>query len=119
MKIKELKKILNQSSHQDEEEVQVILSIPSLGPRATSKVKDVSFGFDWDKGLLIHTENPLVIKNDKQSIFEESYSLLMKIATESFIVKKETKTHQEAKRVLNKMGISNEVIKSYIHLYHK
>ena len=120
MKIKELKHILKTSSnYQDEEDVLVVLSEPSIGPTSTVKVESVSFGFDWDKGLLIDCEKPLVEKNEKQSIFEEGYSLLMFLATESFIVKKEKYVHRESKRILISLGISEDSIKNYIHLYHK
>lgn len=120
MKIKDLKEMLNKTpDHYLDQEVQVVLSIPSIGPTATSEVENASLGFDWDKGLLLKTKEKLVEKSEQQEVFEKGYSLLMYLATQSFVSKKESYAQTEAKRILISLGVSEDQIKKYVHLYHK
>lgn len=118
MTIKELKAILD-SNFKEDEEVKIVLSIPSIGPTATSKVESATYGFDWDKGLLLRPSERLVVKDDKQSVYEDAQDLLMRIATESYTVKNEKYEHRRAKQILLKHGFTEEKIRSYVHLYHK
>lgn len=78
-----------------------------------------SLGFDWDKGLLLRTKDKLVEKTEKQEIFEIGYNLLMYLATKSFLSKNESYEEKEAKRILISLGISEDQIKKYVHLFHK
>jgi hypothetical protein len=46
-----------------DKEVTVMLSMPSIGATASSRVKDVSMGFDWDNWqVMIGTEDRLIKK---------------------------------------------------------
>jgi hypothetical protein len=117
MKVKELKAILkDEDTRYDDEEVSVLLDLPSFGPRAFSKVKHASFGMDWDKGLQFKTEHNLVPKNDKQAIYEQARDLLFYIAT------KPTKKHGYEQRtaiyILKKNGLTDDKLASYQSIFH-
>lgn len=117
MKVKELKNILREEDPRyDEEDVKVVLDLPSFGPRATTKVKYASFGFDWDKGLLITAEASLVPKNNKQEIYEQAKDLLFYIATKP--TKKHGYEQREAIRILKKNGLTDEKLASYQSIFH-
>lgn len=119
MKIKDLKDILSRHNgpYDDEREVVILISKPSIGPRATTPVKSISFGFDWENGLaLIRAEETLVPKSKKEELYDLSHGLLMYIATKPN--KKETYEIREAKRALEKAGYTEEDFKKYRRLYH-
>lgn len=67
MKLSQLREILNEK-HFDENldwEVVVLLDQSSFGASASSIVKYVSEGFDYDRGkIILHTEDKLVKRND-------------------------------------------------------
>jgi len=118
VKVKELKAMLkDEDTRYDEEEVSVLLDLPSWGPRAFSKVKHASFGFDWDKGLQFKTEHNLVPKNEKQSIFEAAHELLMFIATKP--TKKHGYEQRTAIHILKRSGLTDEKLASYQSLFHR
>lgn len=117
MTIKELKEIMKYiDERHDGELVSVLLDLPSIGPRAYSKIIDGSIGFDWDKGLQFKTEHKLVPKNEKQSIYELAFDLLCWIATKP--VKKESYEIRTAKRILLKYGYTQEKLDSYQKICH-
>lgn len=117
MKVKELKSLLrDEDTRYDEEEVSVLLDLPSFGPRAFSKVKYASFGFDWDKGLQFTCEHNLVPKNNKQEIYEQARDLLFYMATKP--TKKHGYEQREAIRILKKNGLTDEKLASYQSIFH-
>lgn len=114
----ELKDMLSSyDDTRDNEAVSVLLELPSMGPRANTKVKHASFGFDWDKGLQFTTEARLVPKNDKQDIYEAAYDLLFWLATKP--QKKETYEVRTAKRILIEYGTTQEELDKLSHLFHE
>lgn len=117
MTIGELKQILATNDHSDNEFVTVLLALPSVGPRAYTKVKDANFGFDWEKGLQFSTEARLVPKNEKQDVFEAAFDLLAWIATKP--VKKSTYETRTAKFILEKYGCNEEKFAIYKRVMHK
>ena len=122
MTVKELREILNRyhgyhSGRSDDEPVSVILALPSIGPRANTKVKSASFGFDWDRGLQFGTEARLVPKNEKQDVFEAAFELLAWIATKP--VKKETYEIRTARKILERYGCDEEKFALYRRVFHK
>lgn len=112
-----LKKYL-EHSRSDDLEVKVVLSLPSIGPKATTNVQSAVYGFDWDKGLLLRTEEQLVPKSEKQSIYESANDLLMMLATEWYIRKKDNYETRTAKKILLKYGYTEEKLRKYVHLFH-
>lgn len=114
MKVFELLQAINSSDHEDTDEVKILLSLPSIGPRATTGIKYAKFGFDWDIGLLLTPEVRLVPKTDKQDIFEAALDLLMFIATKPR--KKESYETRTAARILTKYGRAD--FQKFAHLYH-
>lgn len=114
MKVFELLQTINSSDYEDTCDVKILLSLPSLGPRATTDIKFANFGFEWDVGLLLTPEVRLVPKTDKQDIFEAAFELLMYIATKPR--KKESYETRVAARILTKYGRAD--FQKFAHLYH-
>ena len=85
MNLKELKSIIDQRmerlpSYQNPEEIQVriTLSEPSMGARASTEVKGIGLGIDWEAGQLrIEPKGALVKKgnslNDVKSAVRKEY----------------------------------------------
>lgn len=119
MTVKNLKDIINSQDHQDEKLVKVVLNIPSIGPKATTKVVSAYFGFDWDNGLLIHTEELIAPKTQDHDLFEKGKDLLMYLATEWYTQKKDNYPNRRAKDILLKSGYSEEDLRKYVSLFHK
>ena len=117
MKVGELRRILNYHDNMDNEEISVLLALPSIGPRAHTKVTDASFGHDWDRGLQFRTEARLVPKNDKQDVFEAAYELLAWLATKP--VKRQSYEQRTAERILRKYGCDDEKLTIYRRVFHK
>lgn len=114
----ELRQILNRHDDiRDDEEISVLLALPSIGPRAHTKIKHASFGSDWDKGLQFTTETRLVPKTEKQDIYEAAYDLLFWLATKP--QKKETYEVRTAKRILLKYGRTQEDLDKLRPLFHE
>lgn len=77
MKVQELKEILNSTSRHDDDELAIKISSPSIGRQAVNHLRSVSFGFDWDKGTtILYPEDGLVIKSDKEKLWDAAYDLL-------------------------------------------
>ena len=107
MRVKDLRKFLeHHDSRQDEEELAVVVALPSIGPKAISKITHFNFGFDWDKGLLFITEHSLVPKHDSQSIYESAKELLLYMATKP--TKKQGYEQRTAISILKRYGYTDE-----------
>ena len=117
--IKDLKKMLNETDRYDNEPVQVLLNIPSIGGHAVSEVSHAHFGFDWDRGLLLSTKDKITRKEKKQDIFEKATDLLMTLATEWYVMKKENFVNRRAREILLKFGYTDEKMRAYVRLFHK
>lgn len=122
MTVKELRDVLNDDfkrneGRNDAEEISVILALPSMGPRAHSKVKWAGFGFDWDRGLQFETEARLVPKSEKQDIWEAGYELLSYIATKP--AKKQSYEIRTAERIFRKYGRDDEWFAMVRRVMHK
>ena len=104
MKVKELKEILdNMHGHHLEQEVIVRLDEPSIGPIASTKVKNAYMGFDWDRDFILTTEEKISRKSDLQSLFEHSKEFLMTLASANFYEKKVNNIHKKALRIVLKI----------------
>ncbi len=97
--------------------VKVILSIPSVGPRAFSLVTHVNFGYDWDKGLLLTTKESLVPRSEDQLAYQMAHELLLFIATKP--VKKESYEIRRAKQILFRLGKDQDYLDKVSHIFHK
>ena len=118
MKVKDLKRILeHHGSHIDEREVLIRLTLPSMGPVASETVESAHVGFDWDRDLILEPSRPLVPKEEKQSIFESGYDLLMWLATKPMA--RESYEVRTAKGILKRHGKTEEDFKKFRHLFHK
>lgn len=121
MTIKKLRDLLKKNheyhqGRQDDEPVSVLLALPSVGPRANSRVKSASFGIDWDRGLQFITEDRLVLKTDKQDVFEQAFDLIAWIATKP--VKKESYELRTARKILKQNGWDEEKLATYQRIFH-
>lgn len=117
--IKDLKEMLNKTDAYDNQPVQVVLNIPSIGGHAVSEVVSARFGFDWDRGLLLDTREKITRKENKQDIFEKASDLLMNLATEWYVMKKENFVNRRAREILLKFGYTDENMRKYVRLFHK
>lgn len=113
-----LKDILS-TCENDDLEAKVLLALPSIGAQAFTRVTGAGFGFDWDKGLLLATEQRLVPKEEKQDIFEWAYDLLMFLATEGLTKKRKRYENRQAERILGMYGVSHDDLKKYVRLFHR
>ena len=121
MKVKELRELLvkkaSLTSRDDDEEVTVLLDLPSIGPRACTKVTYASFGIDWNRGLQFKTETNIVPKDDKQSVFEAAFELLAYLATKPS--KRQGYEQRTAVKILEKYGCTKKDFDTYKKVYHK
>jgi len=99
---------------EDDREVLIELALPSMGPKASCRVKYAGFGIDWDRDFLITAEKPLVPKTDLQKLWEDARDLIMYLATKP--VKRPSYEIREARRMLDHYNIE---YKAYAHLFHK
>lgn len=67
MNLKELKKTVDRlmdHSKDGEESVAIALAEPSIGPIATTPLKSINIGFDWESGMcIVRADVDLVRKN--------------------------------------------------------
>lgn len=87
MKVSELRQILSgrpSDDHHADDEVVVLLASPSIGPHACMPIRSAGYGFDWDNGkLLLWTDQPLVVKSDKQRLYDRTYDMLFMLSGET------------------------------------
>lgn len=119
MKVSELKEILNRRTHADDETVKLRVALPSVGPQATVEIDSAAFGFDWDRGLILYTQERLVPKENNQDVYEAAQDLLMTLATECFVVKKKKWENRKSAELLLRMGHTPEQLEKYVRLFHR
>jgi hypothetical protein len=118
VKVSELKHMLNHSDRHDDDDVCIVLSMPSMGPRASSLVKSASFGFDWEKGQVMLTpEKRLSEKTKEEDVYHAASDLLMYIATKP--AKRESYETRRSKQILLRCGYTEEDLLKYRRLFHK
>lgn len=119
MNVEDLKRILNMQDYNDQAKlpVSVLISKPSVGPRAVCNIESAHFGFDWDRGLLLTPISPLVIKQQNESAFDLSVDLLMYLATKP--TKKKSYETKRARKILQKAGYTEQRIDELSKYYHK
>jgi hypothetical protein len=120
MKVRELKEILNRYNDTDsflDNDVVVKLDVPSYGSSITSKVKSIRRGFDWDRDLIIYTEDSVVVKSENEELFDRSRDLILFLATKP--LKKDTYEIRRAKDLVKLMNISDEEFLKIRKLLHK
>ena len=116
MKIKEVKEILNHSDHHDDDDLTIHLSMPSMGPRAMVEVKNIGFGFDWERGkVIIEPTERVSIKTKEEDVYHMAADLLMDMATS----KSRSYLCKEARQILLKAGYTQEQFEKYRHLFHR
>lgn len=115
----QLKELLNRHNYNDDDPVQVILNVPSIGGQAVTEVVSARFGIDWDRGLLLTVREKIVKKEEKQDIFESASDLLMMLATEWYTLKKDKFENRRAREILLKFGYTDENMRKYVSLFHK
>lgn len=102
MKATELRDILNAPRMQRhlDDEVVVLLSEPSMGPRAMTGVRYATSGSDWEKGrLLLSPTDYLVRRSENQALWQAARDLLFMLSGESRHVKGEERLTGLAKEV--------------------
>lgn len=119
MKVSDLKRIIAYHENQQDEEVKLSVALPSVGPSATVDIESASFGFDWDRGLILTTKERLVPKENNQDIYEAAQDLLMTLATECFVMKKQKWENKKSAFILLRMGYTKEQLEKYVRLFHR
>lgn len=119
MKVSELKRLLNRDNRHDDQSIKVVMHNPSVGGHDYEEAKHIWLGFDWDKGLMIKTETPIVRKENKQSIYEAATDLLMMLATEFYIKKKPKYENRRARDILLKFGYKEEDLIKFVKIFHR
>lgn len=116
MKVKQLKEILERTD--DDLEVVVILSQPSMGPRANMQIESAHRGIDWEKNYFcMEPKAPISEKTKEEGVYYNAHELIMYLAT-----KKMTRDSYEvtrAKAVLKRAGYTEADFDKYRHLFHK
>lgn len=110
--------MLIRSDFHDSDEVCVVLSIPSVGPVATSGISSAQVGRDWNKGtfLLVPTE-PLSNRTSMEQAFDLAQDLLFFLATKP--AKRDSYESRTAKRILLKTGYKDTDFEKFRSFYHK
>lgn len=119
MKVSELKSLLFTNDRHDKKEIKIVIDNPSMGGHDYVLAERIWFGFDWDNGLMIKATEKIVRKENKQDIYEAANDLLMMLATESFVLKKEKYENRRAKQILLKFGYTDEQLRKYVRLFHR
>lgn len=87
----------------------------SIGGSAATAITGVSFGFDWDRGkCLLSTADPLVLKSDKQALWDSARDFLYMLSGDYGERKGKrylTSYAKEARRLLEKHGLAHEKIR--------
>lgn len=117
--VTKLKELLSRNNRHEGEGIKVVMHNPSVGGYDYEEVEHIWFGFDWDRGLMIKTKTPIVRKENKQSIFEAANDLLMMLATECYILKREKYENRTAKQILLNYGYTEEQLRKYVKLFHR
>lgn len=109
MKLKDLKVRLDSlhlSERCLESEISIILTSPSMGPRAMCGVKNCGFGFDWENGhFLLTPASDLVVKSERQALWDAAHDFIYMLSQETRTyrgVEKETPLAKRAKAIMEK-----------------
>lgn len=119
MKVSELKAIIDRHANQHDQDVKLYVPLPYVGPRATVEIEGASFGFDWDRGLILRVKERLIPKTVEQDILEAANDLLMGLATECFVVKRQSYYMRNAARIMLRLGHTPEQLEKYVRLFHQ
>lgn len=123
MKLLELQKLLNDFIERTPDyardlNVVIKLNSPSIGGSATTSVRGITRGIDWDRGnFFIHAKDPVVVKTKHESAFDAARDLLMYLATKPSKRKSyETSTAQD---ILKRVGYTEEEFIKYSKFFHR
>lgn len=118
MKIKDLKAVLTAVGERyDDWDLNILLSIPSIGGRASCGVRSIGFGFDWEIGkVLINPVLRLSKKTESEDVYHGATEFLLWLASKP--VKRESYEIREAKRILLSAGYTEERIKEAQKFLH-
>lgn len=119
MKFKDLQRAVNTlngtSGRYDDDDVVIAIAKSGMGAHPCVNVKGVHSGFDWDHGkFMIFAEEPLVVKTDKEQMYDMAWELMLYIATKP--VKRETYEITAARRMFERLGYD---YMQYQHLFHR
>lgn len=108
MKVRELKALLD-SPHIDrhlDDEISIMLSDPSMGPRAMVGVRHVGFGFDWENGhMCVSPEENIVRLKQKEALWQAAHDFIYMLSKDVRYYKgvaKETELAKHAKRIIER-----------------
>lgn len=116
MKVKELLEILQYHGTRVDLEDEVVIPIAKdeIGGIPFTEVTRIVNGIDWDRGkLFFETKEPLVIKTDKESVYDMAVEFMMWLATKPN--KRETYEIREAKRILDRAGVEYMKHRKFLH----
>lgn len=90
MKILELHKILDEhikrnQDYKNDLPVQICTHSPSIGPRSSCGINSASWGFDWDVGLYLTPNKPLVVKTNKEELWDLAHDFIIRQSKEVVI----------------------------------
>lgn len=100
MNVKELREALDKSLN-DNAQVVVELSSPSIGVKGHCGIILAYSGFDWNNQLFfLQASEPLVIKSEKEAVFDLAFDLILELSKEKTYTDKPTNRAKMAQRIL-------------------
>jgi len=123
MKIKDLKKIIDDAENSPEylkqnkleSEVVIALDMPSIGGIACETISNGRLGFYWDSGkFILTTSKPISHRTENEQIFEQARDILSFIATKP--TKKQGYEQRTALTIFKRLGID---IMKYQKIFHR
>jgi len=115
--VSDLKAILDLPRYSPTASVEIILDKGSVGGNTASHVVWAGFGFGRDHGrFLLKAQDSLVIKTEDEKLFDMARDLIIWLGTKP--VKRDSYEIRSAKRILERMGFSEEKIKEYRKMIH-
>jgi len=109
MKIKELLEFFNKrpkfGNRNEDDELMIRTSSPSIGPISMVGIDSIFNGFDWESGKTIITpKERLVVKTEKQDLYDMSYDLLHFLWVDAFQRKRKPWYFDRLKRIYERAG---------------
>jgi len=105
MTLREFLDSIHNMERELDNELIIHLSSPSIGPIANTGIKSTRSGFDWENGkTILEPKERLVVKTDKEDLYDMSYDLLHFLWVDAFQRKRKPWYFDRLKRIYERAG---------------
>lgn len=101
-----------------ENRVVILLAKPSMGSHASIGIESAMPGMDWDSGsFMLKPNKAVVMKTEGEEAFDMAIDLLTWLASKP--VKRETYEVRTAKRIMKRLGRTDEDFEKWRKFFHR